>query len=228
MGPQETLKPTCKPLVEPGEMGLARSIILYHGRQLQGIYDEILQYVSETKFCICSMVRRQSLLNTNMHVVVSVHYRVTVWTCDWRASPLEKHGGDGVAKKRKNYHGRTEKRSLGMLWEHNKWHDAARTLWSALSLFHRKSWRQHRRGAHFVKKVLYSSSRLFTLVDIFDWFIYAQAIMNIMSEIFGDIEQECCEDEDECCWFWKLWHCFKRTWECYTYLIDEVFWNQIW
>lgn len=83
MGHQETLRPTCKPLEEQGEIGLWHIQLFCTTVDNYMASDEMLQYVSETKWCmrvkilhLCDGENTKPL--EPKHVVASVHYCVTV------------------------------------------------------------------------------------------------------------------------------------------------------
>lgn len=184
----------------------AHSIILYHGRQLQGLSYEMLQYVS-SKSRQCMRVKLLHLFDGEKTQPLGPKHACCSFcalscdckdTCDGGASPLEKHAGDGVIHKERT----VSDEHCTILWERLKEITQDMTeegLCGALTLYSTQQAASNR-GGHIVQQVLDSSSRLFTLVDIFCnvqvvKVSEAQAILNIISEVFGDLEEGCCEDE---------------------------------
>ena len=119
-------------------------------------------------------------------------------TCDVHASPLEKHAGEGLVHKDSTVtdEQRTILRERLLSITHDMTHQG---VCGTLSVYSTQQTEKNT-GEIVIKEVIDSSSRLFTLVDIFcNVQVFkvdeAQAILNIVSEVFCDIE-ECYEDEE--------------------------------
>uniref|UniRef100_A0A8C5AGZ1 DNA 3'-5' helicase n=1 Tax=Gadus morhua TaxID=8049 RepID=A0A8C5AGZ1_GADMO len=183
----------------------AHSIILYHGRQLQCLSDEMLMYVSEAKQCM--RVKLLQLFDGENTKPLALKHACCSFcalscdcqdTCDVHASPLEKHAGEGLVHKDRTVtdEQRTILRERLLSITHDMTHQG---VCGTLSVYSTQQTEKNT-GEIVIKEVMDSSSRLFTLVDIFcNVQVFkvdeAQAILNIVSEVFCDIE-ECYEDEE--------------------------------
>jgi ATP-dependent DNA helicase RecQ len=183
----------------------APSIILNHGRQLQCLSDEMLMYVSEAKQCM--RVKLLQLFDGENTKPLALKHACCSFcalscdcqdTCDVHASPLEKHAGEGLVHKDSTVtdEQRTILRERLLSITHDMTHQG---VCGTLSVYSTQQTEKNT-GEIVIKEVIDSSSRLFTLVDIFcNVQVFkvdeAQAILNIVSEVFCDIE-ECYEDEE--------------------------------
>ena len=171
----------------------APSIILNHGRQLRCLSDEMLMYVSEAKQCM--RVKLLQLFDGENTKPLALKHACCSFcalscdcqdTCDVHASPLEKHAGEGLVHKDSTVtdEQRTILRERLLSITHDMTHQG---VCGTLSVYSTQQTEKNT-GEIVIKEVIDSSSRLFKVDE-------AQAILNIVSEVFCDIE-ECYEDEE--------------------------------
>lgn len=203
-GPPREIEDYMQAIGRAGRDGAdSHSIILYHGRQLVGVSDQMREYVST--ITTCRRVKLLHLFDEEKGKPISPGHRccdvcarscecadAVADACNGIPSEMEKHAGEEPACRQRSV-SNAQKHELQMRLQDIAEGMAEQALYTRVSVYSTST--PDSSHEELITEVVNNSCALFTLEDIFyntqvSSLEQAQCILAVLCDVFHDIEQE--------------------------------------